>query len=103
MKKILKSKKVMTFLWILVMLAVFRCDMVYAEVTDWDGFGRRFWGYVVIFARWGCLCMCGISIIRKMESADVKNILSIILKYLIIYVSIILLPSVFNQAGKIFQ
>lgn len=101
--KILRNKKlrkkVVFTLAMAIMLVLEPTSFAHAATGagGFDSLGRLFWGYVKVIARWGCLIMCGIDIVKNLNNGDVRGLGRVIAKYVIAYAAIVYLPWLFDQ------
>lgn len=95
--KIMSSKK-MEKATIVFLAAILEAQKVYALS---DGKGIDHLGYVLInmirqYAYYILIIMCILEVIRAVASGDSKKILSIIMKYLLVFIAMYLIPGLFD-------
>lgn len=81
------------------------CTLIYAKevsANPFDAPGSKFWSYVKGFAFWACLVMCGIEVIKALNTGDTKAITKIIFKYAVAYGSFSFLPWFFREIDSAF-
>lgn len=68
-----------------------------------DGFGYRVLGYIRGFAYWICIIMCIAEIIKDiMQGADKSSIGKIILKYVLAFAALFIVPQLFDMIKESF-
>lgn len=84
-------------------MTLFVVENVYASgVNPFEPVGLKFWGYVQFFAKYACLIMGGIEVIKSLGEGDMKGITRILLKYALAYASFKVLPWIFKEIDRTF-
>lgn len=101
--KVMRNKKLRKVIVLLLGLTFWYLfspgALVYASGID--AFGIKFWGYVKRFARYGCLIMAGVDVVKNLNGGDTKSIAKVVFKYILAYAVIVLLPSIFDEIDRI--
>lgn len=68
-----------------------------------NSLGIKFWSYVKVFAKWGCLIMAGVDTIKTLNAGDTKSLNKVIYKYIIAYALISWLPWIFDEIDTVIK
>lgn len=108
-KKLLANKKFR--MKVLTIVGVGTCVALAPKTTVFamDGpekiglLGEKFWGYVKVIARFGCMICGGLDILRHLNQGDTKSIWKVAAKYIVAYAVIVGLPWVYNEIDLFFS
>lgn len=102
--RILRNKRIAKVAVVSLGIMFYICSPspVYAA-TGFEALGNRFWGYVKIIARFGCLILCGLEIMKDLNAGDTKSIAKILFKYILAYLVVVGLPWVFDEIDATFK
>lgn len=104
--KILKNHR-LTKCFVVATALINSFNVAYADVNavseKIDSTGNMVLGIMQSIARWVCIIMCLMEIVKALGNGTTKDIGKIILKYTLAYGSTYLLPFIFDAIRDIFQ
>jgi len=101
--RILRNKKLAKIAIISLGIILYITSPTFVYAGGFVTLGNKFWDYVRIFARYGCLIMCGVDIMKNLNAGDTKSIAKVVFKYILAYMTVIGLPWVFNEIDAAFS
>ena len=101
--RILRNKKLAKIAIISLGIIFYITSPTFAYASGFATLGNKFWGHVRVFARYGCLIMAGVDVMRNLNTGDTKSIAKVIFKYILAYMTVIGLPWVFNEIDNAFS
>lgn len=99
--KLTKNNKMKKFVITLLGLALY-CKNVFAATKGIDALGWTLLSLVRHWAYWILLIWCIVDVIKSGLSGDSKKTLPIVLKYVVIFASMYLIPAIFDAIKKSF-
>lgn len=103
--KINENKVLEKFVVTLMASALYAKDVLAAAAKEGQGIDKLGWKFLGLIRHWGfwiLLIMCIVEVIRAGISGDSKKILGIIMKFLIIFGSMYLVPELFEAIRDAF-
>lgn len=95
-----RNKKLRKIFVTSIGITLFVSETVLAGANPFQPIGIKFWNYIRYFAKYACLIMAGIEIIKSLGAGDAKSVTKIILKYLIAYAAFAILPWLFGEIDE---
>lgn len=101
--RILRNKRLAKVVIISLGIIFYLTNPSFAYASGFATLGNKFWGYVRIFARYGCLIMCGVDVMKNLNVGDTKSIAKVVFKYILAYITVIGLPWLFDEIDATFK
>jgi len=99
--KIMKNARFKKFTIVLMGMSLYFKD-VFASTKGIDGLGWTLLGLVRDYAYWVLLLWCIVEVIKSGVGGESKKTLSIVMRFVIIFASMYLLPNLFNVIKEAF-
>lgn len=99
--KLFKNSRMRKFTVTLLGLSLY-CAKVFAKTSSIDTLGWTLLTLIRQWAKWILILWCIIDVIRSGCSGDAKKTLPILMKYIIIFASMYLIPEIFDAIAAAF-
>lgn len=101
--RILRNKRVAKAVIISLGIMFYITSPTFAFASGFATLGNKFWDYVKVFARFGCLIMAGLDVMKNLNTGDTKSIAKVVFKYILAYLTVIGLPWLFDEIDATFK
>lgn len=101
--RILRNKKLAKTVIISLGIIFYITSPTFVYASGFVTLGNKFWDYVKVFARFGCLIMAGLDVMKNLNTGDTKSIAKVVFKYILAYLTVIGLPWLFDEIDATFK